>query len=155
MSGPTRTLSRLAWVLGMGAGFIWSVSARADSPPRASAKPVAQLPSATARTAPAAPQWDRLRQWVESWRKHQDRHRMMRQRRLHLQLNRVLNGAPIPAEVRTELAENARRTARLNRLKELAILKQDAKALEKVQQLLKREHARHQRWYLNFTGVKR
>ena len=128
----------------------------------AAPKPSAGRPAQTARAAAAAPTADqtskasisderkarieRYQKWAKDWRARRETHRKARLKRLHYRLNRVLKGAPVSEAVRAELTAHAQRLARLYRIKEIAIEKEDEGALTRVEGLLRREYTRHERW---------
>jgi hypothetical protein len=56
---------------------------------------------------------------------------------------RVKRPADIPPEIRDEYRQHARRMARLQRIRRLALVKPDQQVLERVAKLMAREHARH------------
>ena len=54
--------------------------------------------------------------------------------------------------MRQELRRNARRTARLARIKSLATTAKDEDALSRVSKLLEKENARHDKWMAGQDG---
>lgn len=118
----------------------------------ASAAPSAE-PSALPRTPEERKaRLERHKKWSKDWHTRRDQHKKARIKRLRYRLHRALAGKPIPEPVRAELDAHARRMARLYRLKELAVAKEDEGAIEQVEALVRRENARHERWISNTTG---
>ena len=99
-------------------------------------------------SAPAerAARLERYHKWAKDWRERRETHKKARLKRLHYRLNRVLKGAPITEAVRRELSTHARRLARLYRLKEVAVEKEDEDAVMRIDDLVHRENARHEHW---------
>lgn len=109
--------------------------------------------AASATALPGDTRWDRLERWVTLWRTQRPAHRKLRSSRLRHRLFALLGGRPIPEPVITELRQHARRTARLHRLKQLAVARKDEKALDRIELLLGREHGRHNARMKQLTAV--
>jgi hypothetical protein len=131
-----------------------TAKAHAGGPPSAkpsgSAQPARDADAGTA-SRPLGPEehkarLERYQKWAKDWRARREVHRKARIKRLRYRLHRVLKGAPIPETVRAELTTHARRMARLYRLKELAVEREDEEALTRIDGLLRREGSRHERW---------
>jgi len=90
--------------------------------------------------------FERYQKWAKDWRARRDIHRKARLKRLRYRLDRVLEGAPVSEAVRAELTSHAQRLARLYRIKELAIEKEDDESIARVDGLIRRESSRHERW---------
>jgi len=77
---------------------------------------------------------------------------------LKKKVSTALKGQPMAVAMKQELERHARRLARLERVKDLAEEAKDTEATERVQKLLDKENARHDKWMANYdakvTGAK-
>ena len=89
---------------------------------------------------------EKHKKWAKARRANREQWRMQRKTRvkaLRHRLHRILKGKPIRPAVRNELKAHYRRTAHLNRLKEVAAEKENDEAIERIDTLLQKEQARH------------
>jgi len=166
----TRPVGRLVRLAAIGTLLLWGATAAAQ--PRRPAASGSALPSSAPTAAPGRPtaspddaesatarspeqrkaRLDRHKKWAKDWRGRRELNKKARGKRLRYRLHRALEGKPIPEPVRAELELHARRMARLYRLKELAVGKEDEAAIDRVEALVRRENARHERWIGDQTG---
>lgn len=82
-----------------------------------------------------------------------DERRKEAREQLRERVKAALKGRSMDPALREELERHARRSARLNRVEELAARAEDEDALARVEKLLAKEKQRHDAWMSKFDGA--
>ncbi|MDI1479483.1 hypothetical protein [Polyangium sp. y55x31] len=123
-------------------------------------KPEDKDAGADAAAAPAESEADQKAREEKHKAKKEARKAKSKEEReaLKKKVSTALKGQPMATAMKQELERHARRLARLERVKDLAEEAKDTEATERVQKLLDKENARHEKWMANYdaktTGAK-
>jgi hypothetical protein len=91
-------------------------------------------------------QLERVKRQAADRKAKRDERGRDRRKALRKTMRRWLRGGPITESVRAGLQEHARRIARLLRLEEIAAARNDYELAMRIEKLVARENARHDKW---------
>lgn len=157
----------LAATVGLIGAVAWAQapgSARPPGPrPSSERRPPGAIPAASSPSAAAEPsagdnpaelteeqrkkRLERVLLRADERRKNREQRRQDLRRAVKRRLGRVLEDAPLPAAVRVELQQHARRVAKLRRIRVIAAQADDIETVIRVDRVLARETLRHERWW--------